>query len=198
MLQVAAPSLERQVTPRTGIRRGVTLVELMVAMAITGLVATFVAGWIVHSAKQSAASQQRDDREQELSLLRSELFQDGIRGRTLEIGCKSWKIARGGTGGEPDTVEWRIDPFHLVRGSTAKLGRDTLLEGSIEPKATGLDPNWDLWTQVDRNFDGLVDPEHVSQLVRFELRLVVRRHATPARRSTTDTLLIQVPLQGPG
>lgn len=195
---MAASALERQVIPRTAIRRGVTLIELMVAMAITGLVATFVAGWIVHSARQSAASQQRDDREQELSLLRSELFQDGIRGRTLEIGRKSWKIARGGTDGEPDTVEWRIDPFHLVRGNRMKFERDTLLEGSIEPKAAGLDPDWDLWTQLDRNFDGLVDPEHVSKLVRFELRLVVRRHATPARRSTTDTLLIQVPLQGPG
>lgn len=184
--------------PCAKIRRGVTLIELMVAMIITGLVATFVSGWIVHSAKQSASSQQRDDREQDLSLLRSELFQDGIRGRTLEIGRKSWKIVRGETDGEPDTVEWRIEQLHLVRGSRTKFERDTLLEGSIEPKATDLDPNWDLWTQVDRDFDGLVDPEHISKMVRFELRLVVRRHATPARRSTTDTLLIQVPLQGPG
>ncbi len=185
-------------SPRAGIRRGVTLIELMVAMIITGLVATFVSGWIVHSAKQSASSQQRDDREQELSLLRSELFQDGSRGRTLAIGRKSWKIARGSTDGEPDTVEWRIDPPRLARGTAIRLGRDTLLEGSIEPKATGLDPNWDLWAQVDRDFDGLVDPEHVSKMVRFELRLVVRRRETPARRSTIDTILIQVPLQGPG
>lgn len=198
MLPLAATEMERGQVTRRRARRGVTLVELLVAMFIAGLVASFVAGWISHTARQSAASQQRDDREQELSSLRNALFQDGIRGRTVEIGRSMWRLSRRGTDGEPDTVEWRIEPGTFSRGGSRMFAGDTILEGGIEPKASGLDPNWDLWSQLDRNFDGLVDPEHLGKLTMFDLRIVVRRKRTPARPPTTDTLRFTVPLLGPG
>jgi prepilin-type N-terminal cleavage/methylation domain-containing protein len=195
MLPVDAPALERN--PMKS-RRGVTLVELLVAMALAGIVASMVAGWIVHVGKRSVASQRRDDREQELSMLRNELFQDGTRGRTLELGRSSWKIAREHPGTEPDTVEWSIGPNGLRRNGVQKLSSDTVLDGSMAPHATGLRTDWDAWTQLDRNFDNLVDPEHLGILDRFELSFRIHRRATPGAASEEDTVRIVVPLLGPG
>jgi prepilin-type N-terminal cleavage/methylation domain-containing protein len=178
--------------------RGVTLVELLVAMVIAGLIATFVMGWISHTSRQAAASQRRDDREQELALLRNELFQDGSRGRTLELGKTHWKLVRDRQGSEPDTIEWRIEPDGLVRKDSRKLSRDTLVDGSFWPHFPDMLPDGDAWTQADRDFDGLVDPEFLPRLDRVELQLVVRRAASPPTPPVVDTLRFAVPLLGPG
>lgn len=179
-------------------RRGVTLIELLVAMAIAGLVATFVTTWIVHSSHQAGASQKRDDREQELALLRNELFQDGSRGRTLEVGKTHWKLVRTRPGTEPDTVEWRIDLDRLTRKGSRKLSNDTLVAGGLEPHFPDMTPDWDAWTQADRDFDGLVDAEFLPRLDRLEMRLVVRRAARHPAPPAIDTLRFAVPLLGPG
>jgi prepilin-type N-terminal cleavage/methylation domain-containing protein len=179
-------------------RRGVTLIELLVAMAIAGVVATFVTTWIVHASRQAGASQRRDDREEELALLRNELFQDGRRGRTLELGKAHWKLVRPRTGAEPDTIAWRIDVDRLVRKESRKLSTDTIVAGGFDPHFPDMTPDWDAWTQVDRDFDGLVDAEILPRLDRFELRLVVRRAARPPAPPLLDTLRIAVPLAGPG
>jgi prepilin-type N-terminal cleavage/methylation domain-containing protein len=178
--------------------RGVTLIELLVAMVIAGLIATFVMGWISHSYRQATASQRRDDREQEFALLRNELFQDGSRGRTLELGKTRWKLVRDRQGSEPDTIEWRTETDRLVRKESRKLSRDTLVEGSFQPHFTDMLPDRDAWTQADRDFDGLVDPEFLPRLDRLELQLVVRRPASPPAHPVVDTLRFTVPLLGPG
>lgn len=184
--------------PSAARRRGVTLIELLVAMAIAGLVASFVTLWIVHTSRQAGASQRRDDREQELALLRNELFQDGSRGRTLELGKAHWKLVRTRRGAEPDTVEWRIELDRLTRKGSRKLSTDTLLVGSLEPHFQDMTPDWDAWTQADRDFDGLVDAEFLPRLDRLEMRLELRRAASPPAPSTVDTLRFAVPLLGPG
>jgi prepilin-type N-terminal cleavage/methylation domain-containing protein len=184
--------------PSIARRRGVTLIELLVAMAITGLVATFVMGWIAHASRQAAASQRRDDREQELALLRNELFQDGSRGRTLELGKARWKLVRDRNGSEPDTVEWRIESDGLRRSGSQKLSHDALLEGSMEPHFTDMAPDRDAWTLADLDFDGLVDAEFLPRLDRLHLALVVRRAALPGSPPLLDTLRFAVPLLGPG
>lgn len=175
-----------------------TLIELLVAMAIAGLVATFVTLWIVHTSRQAGASQRRDDREQERASLRNELFQDGSRGRTLELGRTRWTLVRTRPGAAPDTVEWRIDPDGLTRKGSRKLSTDTLVVGGLEPHFPDMTSDWDAWTQADRDFDGLVDAEFLPRLDRLEMRLVVRRAASPATPPTVDTLRFAVPLLGPG
>jgi prepilin-type N-terminal cleavage/methylation domain-containing protein len=190
-----APTLERG--PMKS-RRGVTLIELLVAMGLAGIVAAMVGGWIVHVAGQSTDAQRRDDREQDLSLLRNELFQDGTRGRTLELGKSSWKIAREHPGAEPDTVEWKIGFDGLRRGDAQKLSSDTVVSGTLTPHSTNIRSEWDAWSQLDRNFDGLVDPDLLTGLDRFDLVFVVHRRARPGRPLQTDTLRIVVPLMGPG
>ena len=182
---------------RTG-ARGITLVELLVAMVIAGLVATIVMGWISHASRQASASQRRDDREQELALLRNELFQDGSRGRTLELGKTHWKLSRSRQGAEPDTIEWRIEADRLVRKGIQKLSRDTVLDGGFEPHFPQMKTDWDAWTQADRDFDGIVDPEFLPWLDRLELRLVVRRGGPLQAPGVLDTLRFVVPLLGPG
>jgi len=89
-------------------RRGVTLIELLVAMALAGLVATFVVGWIVHAAKMSHASQVRDDRDQSLALVRKSLFEDGTRGNVLQVSSESWMLERSRGNSPPDTVRWSV------------------------------------------------------------------------------------------
>ncbi len=179
-------------------RHGLTLVELLVAMALAGLVATFVAGWIVHASRQAAAADRRDDREQELALLRNALFQDGTRGRTIELGRTRWKLARVRPGAEPDTVEWTLSPEGLRREDRQNLSKDTVAGGGFVPHFAGMTDDWDAWTQADRDFDGLVDLELLPRLDRLELRLEVVRRSRPGESRTVDTLRLQAPLAGPG
>lgn len=202
MLRVAAAALDFFAVSRPAAalppRRGVTLVELLVAMVVAGIVATFVFNWIAHTARQAGRAQQRDDREEELALLRNELFQDGGRCRTLELARDRWKLIRPRSNARPDTIEWRFAPDRLLRNQRQKLSNDTLLEGAIEPHFAGMDPNWDAWTQADRNFDGLVDPEILSRLDRLTMRIVVRRRIAQGQPAVVDTLLLWAPLLGPG
>lgn len=179
-------------------RRGVTLIELLVAMAIAGIVATFVTSWIVHASRQAHAAERRDDREEALALVRSELFQDGSRGRTLALERTRWTLSRPGPGPDPDTVEWRIDPDRVSRNGRQILSQDTLVEGSVEPRFAGMSPDWDAWIQADRDGDDLVDPEILPRLERLELRLVVRRGVPHGAAPVLDTLRFSVPLLGPG
>jgi len=190
-----APAMERR--PMKA-RRGVTLIELLVAMSLTGIVVGMVAGWIVHVAKQSSSAQRRDDREQNLSLLRNELHQDGTRGRTLELGRTSWKLLREHPGADPDTIQWTVDGQGLTRNGVRKLSDDTVVVGAILPHSTGLKAGWDPWMQLDRNFDGLVDPEFAADLDRFELSITLHRRAHAGVGGGEDTLRILVPLLGPG
>ncbi len=178
--------------------RGITLIELIVAMVIAGIVATMVSGWIVHTARQTTASQRRDDREQEWALLRNELFQDGSRGQTLELSKTAWKLIRPVAGRDPDTIEWRIESDRLTRNQRQKLSLDTLVEGSFTPHFNGMDPERDVWSQADRNFDGLVDPEILPKLDLLNLDVVFRRAVIAPMPPSIDTLHLHAPLQGPG
>ena len=179
-------------------RRGVTLVELLVAMAIAGLVATFVVEWILHAAKMSAASQRRDDRDQDLSLVRKTLFEDGTRGRVVEVAHGSWTVTRVRDGAGPDTVVWAVADGFLQRGSSSLLHSDTVVDSKITPHFTGEDPGRDTWIQCDRDLDGKVDDDYLGRLTSLEWTLFVRHATFPRKESVEDTLRLVVPLQGPG
>lgn len=178
--------------------RGVTLVELLVAMAIAGLVAVFVSGWIVHSSRMSGSSQARDDRDQELSLLRSSLFQDGTRGRVLSVSRSGWTVEIPRPGAAGDTVVWDALDGSVRRSGRSLLATDTVLEGAITPRFSGLDPAEDPWVRCDRDLDGAVDVEFLPRLTSLEWRLTTRHRMFPGRESGTDTIHLVIPLQGPG
>ena len=183
---------------RPDLRRGVTLVELMVAMAIAGLVAVFVSGWIVHTARMSSSSQARDDRDQELSLVRSSLFQDGTRGRLVSATRSGWIVAIPRPGSVVDTFAWEVRDGFLHRSDRALLLSDTVVDAAIVPHFSGEDPAEDPWTRCDRDLDGAVDPEFLSRLTSLEWTLTTR-HASFAKTGIQiDTIRIVVPLQGPG
>lgn len=180
-------------------RRGVTLVELLVAMSIAGLVAVFVSGWIVHASKMSSASQLRDDRDQDLSLLRDALFQDGTRGTVLSVSRSSWTTVRAGSSDTTaDTVAWSVEEGFLRRGGQIHLATDTVQESAIVPHFSGEDPGADPWSQCDRNLDGTADDDFLSRLTFLEWTLVVRHGSFPTREVVLDTLRLVVPLRGPG
>ena len=179
-------------------RSGFTLIELLVAMVIAGLVGTFVAEWIIHAAKMSATSQRRDDRDQDLSLVRKALFEDGTRGRVLEVSRSSWAISRGLEGTSPDTIPWSVEDGSLRRRGAAVLASDTVDDSRILPHFTGEDPGRDPWIQCDRDLDGKVDDDFLHRLTSLEWTLFVRHRGFNGSGSVPDTLRLVVPLAGPG
>ena len=179
-------------------RRGVTLIELLVAMALAGLVATFVVGWILHAAKVSHASQVRDDRDQNLALVRKALFEDGTRGRVLEVSTESWTLERLRPNAPSDTVRWSMEGGSLVRDGAPELPSDSVLDSRIVPRFSGQDPDADPWSQCDLNLDGKVDDEYQSRLTSLEWTLHVRHPGFPNGEPVDDTIRLAIPLQGPG
>jgi prepilin-type N-terminal cleavage/methylation domain-containing protein len=177
---------------------GFTLIELLVAMVIAGLVGTFVADWIVHAAKMSAASQRRDDREQDLALVRKALFEDGTRGSVLEISRESWTTSRSPVGGSPDTVRWTVESGSLLRQGAPVLVSDTVEESRVLPHFPNEDPGRDTWIQCDRDLDGKVDDDFVRSLTSLEWTLLVRHRGSRGGPPVEDTLRLVVPLHGPG
>lgn len=178
--------------------RGVTLIELLVAMSIAGLVAVFVSGWILHTSRMSNSSQARDDRDQELSLLRSGLFQDGTRGRTVAASRSGWTVEIPGPGTSRDTIAWEVVDGSIRRAGRPLLPSDTVVDASIVPRFAGEDPAEDPWSRCDRDIDGTVDPEYLPRLTSLEWILTTRHRLFPAAGSGFDTLRLVVPLQGPG
>jgi prepilin-type N-terminal cleavage/methylation domain-containing protein len=182
------------------LRRGATLVELLVAMAVAGLVATFVSGWIVHASKMSAASRSRDDRDQDLSMARGAAFQDGTRGRTLSVSRSSWILERPRPAPDTlvDTIAWSVDDGFLRRAGKVLVESDTVLESAIVPHFSAEDPATDPWSWCDRDLDGAVDEDFISRLTFLEWTLVVRHRDFPTKATVVDTVRLVVPLRGPG
>ena len=180
-------------------RRGVTLIELMVAMLLAGIATAMVAGWIVHSAALSGRSQARDDREQELSLLRSSAFQDGTRGHPVSVRRDGWSVELSAS--DPprtDTVSWDASGGFVRRSGRILLPSDTVVESTLLPRLPGADPAQDPWPGVDQDLDGEVDAQWLPRLASLEWVLVVRHRDFPGKGTIEDTLRISVPLMGPG
>jgi len=179
-------------------RRGVTLIELLVAMALAGLVAVFVVGWILHAARMSHASQARDDRDQDLAIARKALLEDGTRGHVLEVSTESWTLERLRGNAPSDTVLWSVDGGFLRRNGAPELPSDTILESRIVPAFAGEDPDADAWSQCDLDLDGKVDDQFLSRLTSLEWTLHVRHRSFPTGTPVDDTIRLAIPLQGPG
>lgn len=178
--------------------RGVTLVELLVAMALAGIVAVLVFGWMRHATKVSHASQARDDREQQLAVARDALFQDGTLGRILEVGKEDIAFTRG-RDSLLDTVRWRIADTGLVRSDRRLLPTDTVMSWEIVPRISGGDPLVDPWSVLDRNLDGFVDQDLLDRLEAVEIRLVLKHRGFPAvDQMVLDSLRLVAPARGPG
>lgn len=177
---------------------GVTLVELLVAMALAGFVAVVVFGWMQHASKVSFASQARDDREQNLALLRNALFQDGTFGRILSVGRDEIVFVRS-RDTATDTLHWTIRDTGMARSGRRYLATDTIGSWEIVPKLSDPDPAIDPWSLLDRDLDGKVDPNLLERIQGIEIRLTVRHRGFPALDQTvTDTVRLIAPARGPG
>lgn len=180
-------------------RSGVTLVELLVAMVLAAIVATAVFGWMLHAAKVSNASQLRDDREQNLSSVRSELFHDGTRGTIVDLARGSLSICHRNGAGDLDTVVWTAADRKLMRSGEPRLPADTVDEAVFVPRISGQDPDADPWNELDRDSDGKVDPDRMDRIVGIDLVMVVHHRGFPAKDAVVqDSIRIAVPLHGPG
>ncbi|HNY31113.1 MAG TPA: type II secretion system protein [Fibrobacteria bacterium] len=178
--------------------RGVTLVELLVAMALAGVVATMVFGWMRHASKVSHASQLRDDREQQLATLRDALFQDGTIGQILTVQKDAIEFVRR-RDTLLDTARWTVSDTGLVRSGRAYPPTDRVESWEIVPRVSGGDPLEDPWSLLDKDLDGKVDRESMGMLDAVEIRLVVVHRGFPATdRMVTDTLRLVAPVRGPG
>lgn len=179
-------------------KRGVTLLELLVAMTLAGIVAVLVGGWIEHSATLSAKSQARDDRAQELSLLRSAAFQDGTRGHAILVSHDGWSIELRRPDGGLDTVVWRISDGFVERGEHRWLPSDTVVGSTLVPLRAGADPALDPWPELDRNLDGEVDDDRLRLVDALRWTLVVRHRGFLSDSPVSDSVRITIPLHGPG
>ncbi len=178
--------------------QGVTLVELLVAMALAGIVAVMVFGWMGHASKVSHASQVRDDREQDLAILRDALFQDGTFGQILSVSGKELVFVRK-RDTSIDTLRWSLADTGLSRSGRRFLPTDTIGSWEIVPRIPDVEPGTDPWSLLDKDLDGKVDEEFLNRLEAVEIRVVVRHRGFPALdRTVTDTLRLVAPARGPG
>lgn len=178
--------------------RGVTLVELLVAMALAGFVAVMVFSWMQHASKVSFASQARDDREQNLAILRDALFQDGTFGRILSVSRDGIVFVRS-RDTAMDTLCWTIRDTGVARSGRRFLSTDTIGSWEVVPTMVDQDPAIDPWSLLDRDLDGKVDPNLLERIQGIEIRLMVRYRGFPALDQTvTDTLRLVAPARGPG
>ncbi|MBK9576364.1 MAG: prepilin-type N-terminal cleavage/methylation domain-containing protein [Fibrobacterota bacterium] len=181
-----------------GRNRGVTLVELLVAMALAGIVAVMVFGWMGHASKVSHASQVRDDRDQDLAILRDALFQDGTFGQVLSVAREEIVFVRG-RDTLRDTLHWTVGDTGLSRSGRRFLTSDTVDSWEITPRMVDVEADMDPWSLLDKDLDGKVDPESMGKVDAVEIRLVVRHRGFPALDQTvTDTLRLIAPVRGPG
>lgn len=180
-------------------RRGVTLVELLVAMFVSGVVVAMAAGWIVHAARASSDATRFADRADRMGLLRDALFQDAHRGPTLRLEREAWTVGRTASDSGLDSVVWTWGREGVFRSGRAMLGDDSVLEASLRP-VFGDDPSAsDPFLGRDRDLDGRLSGSELAGLAGFELRVVSSRRRPPREAPLSpDTLVVRVACAGPG
>lgn len=181
-------------------RRGYTLVELLVAIALTGIVVGMAAQWIVHEARTGNRLQRGVDADEALALFRNGLFQDLHRGRFLSLNRERLLLSSGGAG--CDTVAWEISEGRLTRtfrgAVTEPLAFLRDLEVSWEPAPLPLagEGFGNAWWRLDRDQDGLIGSEEVDSLGFVLVRLRGSVPMPPGLPPVEESLTVAVPAAG--
>lgn len=184
-------------------RRGFTLVELLVAIALTSLVGIAVSRWIVHEARSSTSSERRIAASEAVNTLRSEMFHDVHHGRILSLTRDRWTILRHGAGNLPDTVVWELRDGALSRRrSGAEEGaRLTGFEGSrVEwsplavPEFSGF--GRDPWWTLDADQDGRIEGDELDSVLQVSVRVLAEYRTLAGMPMESESLTIRIPASG--
>lgn len=177
------------------IRRGYTLVELLVAMALTGIVTAMVAQWVVHQAKAGARSERRIDAAEAVALFRDALFQDLHRGRLRSFARERLVVARAGADGESDSIVWELRDGGIVRAADGIVSRPLAalrnLSVSWEPASlpSSGETFGSAWWRLDRDQSGAIVADEIdsvgSVLVRVQGDVPLPAGLPPERESLT-------------
>jgi prepilin-type N-terminal cleavage/methylation domain-containing protein len=150
-------------------RAGYTLVELLVALALTGIVVGMAAQWIVHEARTGNRLQRGVDADEALALFRNALFQDLHRGRFVSLTRERMLLSQGGGGS--DTVVWAISEGRRLERTFQGVTTEPLaflrdLEISWEPAPLPLagEGFGSAWWRLDRDQDGRIGTEEIDSL----------------------------------
>lgn len=200
MLRLANPFGEG---PEVRTRAAFTLVELLVAIALTGLVGIAVSRWIVHEAKVSASSERRIAASEAVNILRSELFHDVHHGRILTLTKERWAILRHGADDLPDTVVWELRDGALWRRRTGSEEGHRLsgYAGSRvewtpvavpEFSGAGRDP----WWTLDADQDGSIDGDELDSVQQVSVRILAEFRPLPGLPMSRESLTVGIPAAG--
>lgn len=184
-------------------RKGFTLVELLVAIALTSLVGLGVSRWIVHEARSSAASERRIAAAEAVNVLRAEMFHDVHHGRILSLTRERWTIQRHGRGDSPDTVLWELREGVLSRRQTGRE-EGTRLAGFEDarvdwvpvavPEFSGL--GRDPWWSLDADQDGAIAGDELDSVALVSVRVLASYRLLPGMPMATESLTVGIPAAG--
>jgi prepilin-type N-terminal cleavage/methylation domain-containing protein len=181
-------------------RAGYTLVELLVAMVVTGLVVVMGGRWIVHQTKSRFLSDRRIDVAEEMSMLREELFQDIHHGRILSFSRERLLVLRSRSG-VSDTVVWTLRDGALLRGrdgsEAVRLGRLENLRVDWEPIPLPDRPGrGNLWWEMDSSQNGSIDGYELEGLLSIAVRIEGVYRTIPGMPQERESLTVRVPAAG--
>lgn len=182
------PGLSGQFLSR---RRGHTLIELLVAILVAGIVTAMAAGTLLWIYRQSHGSLGTTDRLERRQLLRQTLFQLGRQDRTLRLEPTRWSLLHR-TDTQEDTVSIECCDTALVRNGTSLTRGDSLLSCRLSPMGPRSDAARDPWLEI---VGSVLEPPAIDTLAFVRVHLVLR---APQLRGTApvapDTLDIRIPL----
>ena len=180
-------------------RSGYTLVELLVAIALTGIVVAMASQWIVHEARTGNRLERGVDADEALALFRSGLFHDIHRGRLVSLSRERMMVSSGSVS---DTVVWEISDRRLTRtfrGTTTEplaFLRD--LEVSWEPAPLPLAEEGfgSAWWRLDRDQDGMIGIEETDSLGFVLVRLRGSVPMPAGLPPVEESLTVAIPAAG--
>lgn len=184
-------------------RGGFTLVEILVAVALTGIVVAMAAQWIVHEARSRARIERGVEAAEAVATFRSGLFQDLHRGRILRWTRERMEIVRTSPEGASDTVAWELrageGPVRLFRGGSERpLAALRGLDASWEPAPPpGASPgSGSPWWRFDRDLDGALGLDELDSVGFAVVRIAGEAPGPAGMAARRESLTVTVPTAG--
>lgn len=178
------------------------MVELLVAMALTGIVVAMVAQWVVHEARARARVDRGIDADETIALFRNGLFQDIHRGRVLRLERERLLVAHPGPDGSGDTIVWRIDDGSLSRsfGGAASRPLALLREAGISWEPAPLPSSGAIfgspWWALDRDQDGAIGPDEIDSVGSILVHILGEVPTAPGLPARRESLTVAIPTAG--
>lgn len=183
------------------IRGGYTLMELLVAISLSGIVVAMVGQWIVHEVRARASSDRRIDADEAVSSFRNGLFQDLHRGRILSLSRERMEILRGGISADPDTIVWAIESGKISRRqgalSTEPLAGLRNLEVSWDPVPLVVgDAFGSAWWRLDRDQDGTLEASEFDSVGFVDVHILGEVATVRGFPPVRESLTVGIPSAG--